>query len=112
MRIRYLIFMYVVLSVSISAQPVCPAYRQASGQSGHDTSIVFLGNIDSTIVTDVKYATTNNFVGKVLYPTDKVYIRKIVGEALADAHQDLWENYKLRIKIFDGFRPLSVQKTM
>lgn len=106
MKINHLIFLCVVLSLSISAQPVC---RQA----GHDTSIVFLGDIDSTIVTDVKYATTDNFVGKVLYPTDKVYIRKIVGEALASAHQDLWENYnKLRIKIFDGFRPLSVQKTM
>ncbi len=78
----------------------------------HDSSIVFLGDIDSTIITDVRYATTNNFTGKVLYPTSKVYIRNVVGKALANAHQYLQANYNLRIKIFDGFRPLSVQKQM
>ena len=77
-----------------------------------DTSIVPLWSIDSTIVTDVRYATTNNFTGKILYPTDKVYARKIVAEALSKVHQDLIENYNLRIKIFDGYRPLSVQKKM
>jgi len=57
-----------------------------------DTSIVPLWSIDSTIVTDVRYATTNNFTGKILYPTDKVYARKIVAEALSKVHQDLIEN--------------------
>ncbi len=77
-----------------------------------DTSIVPLLQIDSTIVTDVRYATTDNFTGKILYKTDKVYARKIVAEALSKAHNYLKENYNLRIKIFDGYRPLSVQKTM
>lgn len=77
-----------------------------------DTAIVYLGSIDSTIVMDVKYATTNNFVGKVLYPTDKVYMRKIVAEKLSEANRYLRENYNLAIKIFDGYRPLSVQKLM
>jgi len=77
-----------------------------------DTSIVLLWSVDSTIVTDVRYATTNNFTGKILYPTNKVYARKIVAEALAKAHKYLKNNYNLRIKIFDGYRPLSVQKKM
>ncbi len=77
-----------------------------------DTSIVPLWSIDSTIVTDVRYATTNNFTGKVLYPTNKVYARKVVAEALSKAHRYLLKNYNLRIKIFDGYRPLSVQKKM
>ncbi len=77
-----------------------------------DTAIVFLGTIDSTIVMDVKYATTDNFVGKVLYPTDKVYLRKVVAEKLSAANSYLKENYNLIIKIFDGYRPLSVQKQM
>ena len=77
-----------------------------------DSSIVPLSSIDSTIVTDVKYATTNNFTGQVLYPTDKVYIRKVVGEALAKVQAYLLENYNLQIKVFDGYRPLSVQKKM
>lgn len=77
-----------------------------------DTSIVPLTIIDSTIVADVRYATINNFTGKILYPTDRVYIRKVVGEALSKANKDFWRNYNLRIKIFDGYRPLSVQKKM
>ncbi len=77
-----------------------------------DTSIVWLGAIDSTIVTDVRYATKNNFTGKVLYPTGKVYLRKIVAEKLSEANKYLMKNYNLRIKIFDGYRPLSVQKIM
>ena len=77
-----------------------------------DTLIVPLRSIDSTIVMDVRYATTNNFTGKVLYPTDKVYIRKIVGVALSKVQDELLEKYNYRIKIFDGYRPLSVQKKM
>jgi D-alanyl-D-alanine dipeptidase len=77
-----------------------------------DTLVVPLSSIDSSIVADVRYATTNNFTGKILYPTDKVYIRKIVGEALSKVNKELIENYNYRIKIFDGYRPLSVQKKM
>ncbi|GBD89380.1 D-alanyl-D-alanine dipeptidase [bacterium BMS3Abin04] len=78
----------------------------------NDTSIVWLGNIDSTIVTDVRYATTNNFTGKVLYSTDKVYLRKVVAERLSEVNKYFKKKYNLRIKIFDGYRPLSVQKKM
>ncbi|MBN1300590.1 MAG: M15 family metallopeptidase [Melioribacteraceae bacterium] len=78
----------------------------------HDTSIVFLGDIDSTIATDVRYATTNNFTGKVLYPTSRIYTRKIVGDSLVKINRYLLDNYNLRIKIFDAFRPVSVQKIM
>jgi D-alanyl-D-alanine dipeptidase len=78
----------------------------------HDTSIVLLKSIDSTIVEDVRYATTNNFTGKILYPTNKVYLRKIAADSLAKANKYLKEKYGVRIKIFDGYRPLSVQRIM
>ena len=77
-----------------------------------DTLIVPLYSIDSSIVADVRYATTNNFTGMILYPTNKVYIRKMVGEALSRVNRELTEKYNYRIKIFDGYRPLSVQKKM
>lgn len=75
-------------------------------------SLVLLKDIDSTIITDVKYATKENFTGKVLYSTDKVYLRRVVAEALAQVNQFLKKNYALRLKVFDGYRPLSVQKKM
>ncbi|MCU7497007.1 MAG: M15 family metallopeptidase [Ignavibacteria bacterium] len=77
-----------------------------------DTSIVLLKSIDSTIVTDVRYATANNFTGKVLYPTANVYLRKSAAEKLHEAEVELLSRYNLRLKVFDGYRPLSVQKKL
>lgn len=75
-------------------------------------SLVLVTNLDSTILTDVRYATTNNFTGKILYTTDKVYLIDEVAKALVKAHQYLKKKYNLRIKIYDGYRPLSVQKKL
>ncbi|MBU2444415.1 MAG: M15 family metallopeptidase [Bacteroidetes bacterium] len=75
-------------------------------------SLVWLHDIDSTILTEVRYATPNNFTGQILYKSDKVYLRKVVAESLSNAHKSLMRNYALRIKVFDGYRPLSIQKKM
>jgi D-alanyl-D-alanine dipeptidase len=77
-----------------------------------DTVIVSLKSIDSTIVQDVRYATANNFTKQVLYPTAKVFLRKIAAEHLAQANEFLKKHHNVSIKIFDGFRPLFVQKIM
>ena len=77
-----------------------------------DTLIVPLKSIDSTIVQDVRYATANNFTKQVLYPSAKVFLRKVAAEHLAQANEFLKKNHNVRIKIFDGFRPLFVQKIM
>lgn len=77
-----------------------------------DTLIVPLKSIDSTIVQDVRYATANNFTKQVLYPSAVVFLRKVAAEHLAKANKYLKENHNLRIKIYDGFRPLFVQKIM
>ncbi len=97
-KIFFFLLFFVCLSDSILPQS--------------DTSIVLLSSVDSTIIQDVRYATENNFTGKVLYPTGKVYLRKIAAEKLSAANQFLKKNYNLSLKIFDGYRPLSVQKKL
>jgi D-alanyl-D-alanine dipeptidase len=82
------------------------------GLAQTDTNLVYLGNVDSTIATDVRYATVNNFTHQVLYPSSKVYLRKIVAEHLALVNKYVKGKYGLRLKVFDGYRPLSVQKKM
>ncbi len=74
--------------------------------------LVCITNLDSTITTDVKYSTTNNFTGQVLYSSNKVYFVPEVAEAIIKVNNYLKTKYKLQIKIFDGYRPLSVQKKM
>lgn len=77
-----------------------------------DTSLVPLKDIDSTIITDVKYATENNFTKKVLYPAAKIYLRRNAAMQLVKVNEFLKKTYNLKIKVFDGYRPLSVQKLM
>lgn len=67
--------------------------------------------INPKFCIDIRYATTNNFAGKVLYPVAKCYLRKKVASKLNDV-QNALEERGLGLKIFDGYRPLSVQKIM
>lgn len=68
--------------------------------------------LDSTILVDVRYATKNNFTGKILYSSSKVYLIKEAAESLVNVNNYLKTKYGYKIKIFDGYRPLSVQKIM
>lgn len=56
------------------------------------------------IVLDIRYATPNNFTGKVIYTTPKAFARMAVYEALKDV-QDSLSKLNLGIKIFDAYRP-------
>ncbi len=96
--INFIILFFFFVQINIPAQ--------------NDSSLVLLKYIDSTIVQDVRYATTNNFTGKVLYPSNKVYLRFLAAKKLSAANKFLKENYNLGLKIYDGYRPLSVQKIM
>ncbi|AWO00433.1 hypothetical protein DLD77_01275 [Chitinophaga alhagiae] len=60
---------------------------------------------------DVKYATTQNFTKKVLYPFAAVYLRQPAYEALVRL-QEFLEPMGLGLKIFDGYRPYRVTEKM
>jgi len=77
-----------------------------------DSDFVILQDVDSLIVPDVRYATVNNFTHQVLYPNSVIYLRKVVADSLSRANAFLMKHFHLRIKIFDGFRPLKIQKKM
>lgn len=76
--------------------------------------LVDIQSVDSTIVTDVKYATTDNFMKKVLYEGyDKVYLQPEVAERLSKAQKALQKiDSTLTLLVFDGTRPRSVQQEM
>jgi D-alanyl-D-alanine dipeptidase len=77
-----------------------------------DTSLVLVKALDSSIITDVKYATEFNFTKKVLYPSAKVYLRHDAAVQLVKVNDFLKRTFNYRLKVFDGYRPLSVQKIM
>ncbi len=60
---------------------------------------------------EVRYATHYNFTGEQLYPRARIWLHKNTARALARAQKDLARR-GLGLKIYDGYRPLSVQQRM
>ncbi len=80
------------------------------GQSKGEGFINILEMSDD-FVLDMRYATSNNFLKEKVYDCAQCYVRKEVANALIGANKDLIKKgYK--IKLFDCYRPYSVQKKM
>ena len=76
-----------------------------------DTSFVFLQDFGNNFVFEMKYATKDNFLKQAVYACPKCIIRKEVAEALVLANRE-FNDLGYRIKFFDCYRPLDVQKKM
>jgi len=70
--------------------------------------------LDSSILVDLKYATTDNFTGMVLYDGfDGAYLQPDVALMLLEAQRFLKTLHpELRLLVYDAVRPLSVQRLM
>lgn len=62
-------------------------------------------------VLDIRYATPANFTGRALYATARCLLRPEVAARLARAAARL-EAQGYRLRLYDCYRPLSVQKAM
>ena len=60
---------------------------------------------------EIRYATPDNFVGETLYPEARCLLRRETAEKLKRVQEAL-QKQSLSLKLFDGYRPLSVQKKM
>ena len=60
----------------------------------------------------MRYATTNNFTKKILYPVaDECLLCEPAAERLARVQKNL-ETQGLGLKVWDCYRPISVQKKL
>ena len=76
-----------------------------------DTSFVNILTLSSDFILDLKYATEDNFLKQKVYDCPDCYLRKNTALALMKANQELITK-GFRIKLFDCYRPLDVQKKM
>lgn len=83
----------------------------ACAGSGHGAAdpLVDFGTFYPGAVLDIRYATADNFTGQAVYPAARCLLRRSVAERLAAAARD-FESRGYRIKVFDCYRPLSVQR--
>lgn len=77
--------------------------------SSQDSDLVDVQSINPRIVVDIRYAMANNFVGRPVYTRAKCFLRRKVAMKL-DLVQKQLEKIGLGLKLWDGYRPLSVQK--
>ena len=76
-----------------------------------DSALVEVISVNPHIRLDLRYATKNNFLHQKVYPEARCYLRYEAARALDNVQKEL-ERLGLGLKIFDGYRPLSVQKKM
>jgi len=76
-----------------------------------DLGLVDVQALDPSIIKDMRYATTDNFTGQILYPSDRCVLREPVAYRLLQAQRRL-RSQGLDLKVFDCYRPLSVQQKM
>jgi D-alanyl-D-alanine dipeptidase len=87
----------------------CKEEYQKEIKQNPDFELVDLSKLIKTINLDIRYATTHNFTGKIIYTKAKAFARKPVAIALKKA-QDSLAYYKLGIKIFDAYRPYAASE--
>lgn len=63
------------------------------------------------VVLDLRYATTNNITGKILYPAARAYLRQETIRKLRRVAREL-EEHGYRLVIWDAWRPASAQRAL
>ena len=85
-----------------------------SAETIKNNDLVNIQELDSTILIDLKYSTTDNFMNMDMYgELETCYLRKNPAEMLLRANEYLKEtNPELNLLIYDGMRPRSIQRKL
>lgn len=81
----------------------------AATAAAHD--LVPIENVRPPVLAEVRYATRHNFTGEVLYPLPRLFLHRDTARALTRVQRDL-QHRGLGLKVWDAYRPLSVQQKM
>jgi D-alanyl-D-alanine dipeptidase len=97
-------------SVVIIEQPIISELEQRMIEQG----LVDIQTLDSTIMVELKYSTTDNFVKTDVYgDLTRAYLQTKPAQMLVKANKVLHEKYpNYRLLVYDAARPLSVQHTL
>ena len=74
-----------------------------------ENELVELIKLDPTLKFDIRYATKNNFLKRVIYKEAKAFLQKPVAESLIRVNKNIQKD-GYGLLIFDGYRPWSVTK--
>ena len=109
MRRSNSIFLLYALILSIAHSLIGNA--QSFEATMQKQGLVDVQKIDSSILVELKYSTTDNFVGKDVYgDLTRAYMQPMAARKLAKASQYLQEHHpNLRLLVYDAARPRQAQ---
>lgn len=105
LTITVLLAWILLASAAAFAQQDAPPKEQ----NKREADLVELITLDKTLKLDIRYARTDNFVGKTVYTEARAFMQRPAAEALVRVHRKL-RKQNLGLVIFDGYRPWSVTK--
>ena len=97
--------------ISCKSQTIVSATQEKTNSVINDTTFVNLKEYSSDFVYDMKYATTDNFLKSKVYDCAECFLRLKTVKALVAVNKKFIEK-GFKIKIFDCYRPLDIQKKM
>lgn len=110
LRIAEGLFRAAVYSSLIAASCIL-SVSSSLPQARSQTDLVDILTINPTIALDIRYATVNNFTHHKLYAVARCMLRRVAAESLSAVQNEL-RLRGLGLKVFDGYRPLSIQKQL
>ena len=107
MKLAWLLLLTVATAAWAESLPVVVRDAQAPAVR----ELLDLAALDAGFRFDLRYATPDNFVHAKLYPVARAYLHRDAAKALVEVQHALAAQ-GLGLKIFDAYRPLSVQQRM
>lgn len=95
----------IVAVAAIEARQGPPRDPQATKPA----DLVELVTLDPTIKLEIRYAGTDNFIGKPVYKEARAFLQRPAAQALVAAHRALAQ-HGYGLLIHDGYRPWAVTK--
>jgi len=121
---RYkLIFSLFVLVLFVSCKSATTASKKDALKNNYlkgnsialedvsDSTFINVLSAGKDFVIDMKYASSDNFLKQKVYDCDDCYLRYKTIKRLVEANKEFMKD-GYRIKIFDCYRPLDIQKKM
>jgi D-alanyl-D-alanine dipeptidase len=103
------VLFFLLFVVNCSSQVVASSSKPLAAVN--DTTFVNLKDYSQDFVYDMKYATEDNFLKSKVYDCAECFLRYKTVKALILANQRFMKK-GFKIKIFDCYRPLDIQKRM
>jgi D-alanyl-D-alanine dipeptidase len=93
-----------VRPVEVLRREAMAATPPAEESDFRSPDLVDLATLDPTLRFDIRYATTDNFMGAVFYQEPRAFLQRPAAEALLRAHRRLRED-GYGLLVFDAYRP-------